>query len=233
MSGTSKIFEYGNQLVIQLANGTKVLAYPTPNNGFYVVGPGPDITGTGGGSLPDWAILVSPLPTSFTGPTVSSGDVTINATQIERMAQTITTGAQIAGVDRNAALVAGIAGMVESSLRNLSNVGSYPETGSLPDIDGDGSDHDSCGIWQMRPDSGWGTPTECCTIDYEVAAFFGGPTGPNNGSPHGLLDLGDWESEYSTPGEAAQAVEVSAYPDRYDNYVPFINALFNVILVNG
>lgn len=227
------IQEYGNLLVVVLDDGTKVTAYPADGNQFYNVGPGPDLTGTGGATSPDWSTLVNPLPTTFTGPTVSSGDVTINATQILRMSQAVTYGAQIAGVDRNAALVAGIAGMVESSLRNLSNVTSYPDTGSLPDIDGDGSDSDSCGIWQMRPAAGWGTPDECCTISYEVTAFFGGPTGPNNGSPAGLLDLGDWESEYSTPGQAAQAVEVSAYPDRYDNYVPFINALFGVILVNG
>ena len=44
-------------------------------------------------------------------------------------------------------------------------------------------------------------------------AFYGGPTGPNHGSPRGLLDVADWQT--MDPGAAAQAVQVSAYPDRY------------------
>ena len=44
-------------------------------------------------------------------------------------------------------------------------------------------------------------------------AFYGGPNGPNHGSPRGLLDIDGWQS--MDPGAAAQAVQVSAYPDRY------------------
>ena len=47
-------------------------------------------------------------------------------------------------------------------------------------------------------------------------AFFGGEEGPNGGSPRGLLDIPGWEQ--MDKGEAAQALEVSAYPDRYRNY---------------
>ena len=53
---------------------------------------------------------------------------------------------------------------------------------------------------------------------YQAAAFFGGPSGPNYPSPRDLLDIPGWQS--MGKGEAAQAVEVSAYPDRYNNYEP-------------
>ena len=70
----------------------------------------------------------------------------------------------------------------------------------------------------MRHASGWGTVAELMDPEYQARAFFGGPTGPNSGSPRGLLDIIDWQR--LDPGEAAQAVEVSAYPDRYQNYEP-------------
>lgn len=53
---------------------------------------------------------------------------------------------------------------------------------------------------------------------YQAAAFFGGPTGPNHGSPRGLLDTPRWEA--LPKGAAAQAVEVSAHPDRYARFEP-------------
>jgi len=222
----------GNFIAIMYDDGSRDLAYPTTTTGYVVKGTR-DITGSGGGNnggggSGDLA-LVDPLPTTFTGTDASGDSITLNATQIVRMSQICQYGSSIDGVNRAAALIAGIAGMTESSLRNLSNP-TYPETASLPDIDGEGSDHDSVGIWQMRPASGWGSPTDCATISYEVAAFFGGPSGPNYPSPEGLLDK-DWTN--MTPGQAAQAVEVSAFPDRYDNYVPFIDALLKEILVNG
>jgi hypothetical protein len=50
-------------------------------------------------------------------------------------------------------------------------------------------------------------------VAWATAAFFGGPSGPNKGSPRGLLDIPGWQS--MPKGDAAQAVQVSAHPDRY------------------
>src|SRR5690625_1872989 len=108
----------------------------------------------------------------------------------------------------------------------LSNTSAYPEYGTYPN-DGDGSDHDSLGLFQMRPQSGWGTVAELMDPGYQARAFFGGPTGPNGGSPRGLLDIPDWEQ--MDKGEAAQAVEVSAYPDRYRNYEPVAATLLTTL----
>ena len=60
-------------------------------------------------------------------------------------------------------------------------VATYPESGSYPN-DGNGSDHDSLGLFQMRPQSGWGTVAELMDTTYQARAFFGGPEGPNHGS---------------------------------------------------
>lgn len=86
------------------------------------------------------------------------------------------------------------AGMTESRLRNL-NYG----------------DRDSVGIFQMRPSTGWGGVAQLQDVEYQVNAFYGGPDIPP-GNP-GLLDVPNWEQR--RPGDAAQAVERSAFPDRY------------------
>ncbi len=70
----------------------------------------------------------------------------------------------------------------------------------------------------MRPQAGWGTVAELMEPKFQAAALFGGPSRPNYPSPRGLLDIPSWQS--MGLGEAAQAVEVSAFPDRYNNYAP-------------
>jgi murein DD-endopeptidase MepM/ murein hydrolase activator NlpD len=62
---------------------------------------------------------------------------------------------------------------------------------------------------------------------YQAKAFFGGPTGPNYPSPRGLLDIPGWQQ--MDPGQAAQSVEVSAYPDRYQNYQPVADAILTAL----
>jgi hypothetical protein len=82
------------------------------------------------------------------------------------------------------------AGMTESGLRNLTY-----------------GDRDSLGIFQMRPSMGWGTVAEVTNPPYQVNKFF-----------DVLLKVPDWENR--RPGEAAQAVERSAFPDRYHKWEP-------------
>ncbi|SDC97478.1 C40 family peptidase [Actinokineospora iranica] len=80
------------------------------------------------------------------------------------------------------------AGMTESGLRSL-NYG----------------DRDSLGIFQMRPSMGWGSPAEVTDPTYAVNKFY-----------DVLLDVPNWESQ--RPGESAQDVERSAFPDRYHRW---------------
>lgn len=74
-------------------------------------------------------------------------------------------------------------------------------------------DRDSVGLFQQRPSAGWGTAEQAHDPKYAAAAFYGGPQGPNHGNPPGLLDYPGWESKGL--GEAAQMVQISAYPYEY------------------
>lgn len=151
---------------------------------------------------------------------------TLNKVQLTHAATIISVGSKIEGVTRDGVQIALMAALTESSLRMLSNTSSYPESASYPN-DGDGGDHDSLGLFQMRPQSGWGSVTDLMDPTYQVKAFFGGPTGPSFPSPRGLLDIPGWQS--MDKGEAAQAVEVSAFPDRYRNYEPAAQTILDTL----
>lgn len=163
------------------------------------------------------SLTVGPIPDSLTATTRAGDTITLNKQQLTHAATIITVGGRTEGVGREGVLIALMAALTESTLRMLANTGSYPESANYPH-DGNGSDHDSLGLFQMRPQSGWGTVAELMDPHYQARAFFGGPAGPNYPSPRGLLDIPNWQQ--LDPGEAAQSVEVSAYPDRYQNYQP-------------
>lgn len=86
--------------------------------------------------------------------------------------------------------------MQESSLKNLSF-----------------GDRDSVGLFQQRPSAHWGQVAQIMNPEYAARAFFGGKTSPTFGVARGLLDIKDWSSKTLT--EAAQAVQISAYPNAY------------------
>jgi len=165
---------------------------------------------------------VGSLPAELTASTTSGAVVRLDRVQLGHAATIITTGSTTEGVGRDGVLVALMAALTESHLRMLANTGAYPSSAGFPN-DGDASDHDSLGLFQMRPAAGWGTVAQLMDPAYQAAAFFGGPTGPNHGSPRGLLDIPDWQQ--LPKGAAAQAVEVSAFPDRYAQYEPVAQAI--------
>lgn len=80
------------------------------------------------------------------------------------------------------------AGMTESHLTNLPF-----------------GDLDSLGIFQMRPSAGWGTPMQLTDVNYEINKFY-----------DKLLTVSGWQQ--LRPGDAAQAVERSAFPLRYQQW---------------
>lgn len=171
-------------------------------------------------------IAVGAVPDELAVTTANGQTFVLNKTQLTRAASIITVGSQIEGVDRDALTIAVMAALTESTLRQLSNTSAYPESGSYPN-DGNGGDHDSLGLFQMRPATGWGSVEELMDVDYQVKAFFGGVNGPNHPSPRGLLDIPGWQQ--MDKGAAAQAVEVSAFPDRYRNYEPVAQAILDAL----
>jgi cell wall-associated NlpC family hydrolase len=94
------------------------------------------------------------------------------------------------------------AGMTESGLRSL-----------------DYGDRDSLGIFQMRPSMGWGTAAQITDPDYAINKFY-----------DVLQHVPNWTDQ--RPGESAQDVERSAFPDRYHKWEPMAAQLIgNVGLV--
>ena len=91
------------------------------------------------------------------------------------------------GVDDRVLLAGFEAGWVESRMNNL-----------------DCGDRDSLGVFQQRPSQGWGTPEQIMDVSYASNSFF--TRAINVAAAHP-----DWSA-----GRVAQAVQVSAYPDRYD-----------------
>lgn len=145
------------------------------------------------------------------GPADEGGTITLTSDQIGYVA-TLTEVAADLEVPRAGVTIAIMTALQESRLQNLAN-STVPESLELPH-DGVGADHDSVGLMQQR--ANWGTVAERLDVEYAWRAFFGGEDGPNGGTPPGLLDITDWES--LGLGEAAQAVQISAFPERYDRW---------------
>src|SRR5699024_9877111 len=123
------------------------------------------------------SVTVGNIPDALTVTTRDGETFTLNKTQLTHAATIIQVGSSIDGIDRDGLHVALMAALTEATLRQLANTGTYPESGDYPN-DGNGGDHDSLGLFQMRPQSGWGTVKELMDPEYQVRAFFGGPTGP-------------------------------------------------------
>jgi murein DD-endopeptidase MepM/ murein hydrolase activator NlpD len=175
-------------------------------------------------------LVVGQIPDSLTATTEDGTQVTLDKKQLTRAATIITVGSRVEGTDRDAVVIALMAALTESRLRMLANTTAYPESGDYPN-DGDGSDHDSLGLFQMRHATGWGTVEDLMDPAYQARAFMGGPTGPNHLSPRGLLDISGWKT--MGKGAAAQAVEASAHPDRYRNWEPVADTILAALTAPG
>lgn len=164
-----------------------------------------DGTAPGGGALPRReraSGVVDATDNSLSAVRSDGTKITLSGEQLENAATITTTGRGLEVPERGL-VVALMAGLQESGLRNL-----------------DYGDRDSLGLFQQR--AGWGSSAERQTPRYAARAFFGGRTGPNRGSPRGLIDIAGWER--MGLGEAAQAVQISAYPSLYDRWEPVARA---------
>ena len=112
----------------------------------------------------------------------------------------IAVGRQLGVPDRGIVIALATA-MQESGLRNLPH-----------------GDRDSVGVFQQRPSTGWGQPAQLMDVAYAARLFYGGPSNPNAGRTKGLLDIPGWSSMTLT--QAAQRVQISAFPDAYAPWEP-------------
>ncbi len=104
-------------------------------------------------------------------------------------AKTIIEVAKKTGVGERGAVIGIATALQESKLYNLGHLGAY-------------NDHDSQGLFQQRPSSGWGTETQITDPEYSSNAFF-----------QALKNVNGWRDMPLTA--AAQTVQVSAYPFHY------------------
>jgi len=83
-------------------------------------------------------------------------------------------------------------------------------------INNPGGDRDSAGLFQQRPSQGWGTYKQVMDPTYAATQFY-----------NHLLKVPDRTN--MDPGQAAQAVQRSAYPDRYTKNWNLANLIFNAV----
>jgi hypothetical protein len=88
-----------------------------------------------------------------------------------------------------AAVIAVATSMQETKLHNYGDLGAT-------------NDHDSLGLFQQRPSSGWGSAQQLTDPHYATTAFL-----------KSLTQQPDWQHKPLT--DAAQTVQVSAFGDRY------------------
>lgn len=122
----------------------------------------------------------------------------LSATQRANAAQ-IVAETQREGLPLAAAQIAVTVAIVESGLMNQAN-SNVPESLSVP-YEKVGSDHTSLGLFQQQ--NSWGTVVQRMTPASSTALFLAR-----------LKNVSGWQAQ--DPGKVAQTIQVSAYPDRYD-----------------
>jgi len=91
----------------------------------------------------------------------------------------------------------------ESNLKNLDHLG-------------ENNDHDSLGLFQQRPSQGWGSREEILDPVHAATKFY-----------EKLLTIDGWQKMALT--DAAQAVQISAYPDAYAKHEPLATRIVNLL----
>jgi murein DD-endopeptidase MepM/ murein hydrolase activator NlpD len=122
--------------------------------------------------------------------------------QMKNAAIIIKVGADLKMPPR-AWVIAVATAMQESRLSNLGFLGSR-------------NDHDSLGLFQQRPSSGWGTPDQVTDPEYAATKFYAK-----------LKTVKNWETLPLT--RAAQRVQISAYPNAYAKHEQIATQIVNAL----
>ncbi|MCA2216338.1 NlpC/P60 family protein [Jidongwangia harbinensis] len=126
-----------------------------------------------------------------------------DADQMHNAAIIVGVGAR-RGIAPRGQVIAVATAMQESNLRNLGNLGKD-------------NDHDSLGLFQQRPSAGWGRPARIMNPEYAAGRFY-----------DKLLTVANWQTLPLTV--AAQAVQISAYPDAYAKHEPDATAIVTAVV---
>jgi hypothetical protein len=123
----------------------------------------------------------------------------LSQAQMDNAAIIVQTGKDL-GLPKRAHVIAVATAMQESRLLNLANP-TVPHSLALKS-QGYGYDHDSIGLFQQRPSSGWGSPAQLLDQRYAATQFY-----------NVLRTVPGWDRMALT--WAAQSVQVSAFPYAY------------------
>ncbi|MCW3839639.1 peptidase M23 [Micromonospora yasonensis] len=123
----------------------------------------------------------------------------LDQAQMDNAKRIVQAGKEM-GVPRRALVIAVATAMQESNLYNYAS-GVLPESQNYPH-QAIGWDHDSVGLFQQRPSSGWGSVADLMNPKYATKAFLSV-----------LVQIPGWQDMALT--DAAQAVQVSAFPWAY------------------
>ncbi|WP_433317894.1 peptidase M23 [Micromonospora sp. CA-269861] len=118
-------------------------------------------------------------------------------------AEAIVRAGRKMGVPRRGLVIAVATAMQESNLYNVAS-GVLPESQDYPH-QGVGWDHDSVGLFQQRSSSGWGPVGRLMDPEFATRQFL-----------TALEQVPGWQRMRLT--DAAQAVQVSAYPEHYQQH---------------
>lgn len=140
-------------------------------------------------------VLTIPSPAALAAAERAEAITPLTSEMKQNAAHIVAVGRSI-GVSDYGLVVALAAAAQESGLKNI-----------------DFGDRDSLGLFQQRPSAGWGTPEQVMDPTRATLAFFGGSNNPNAGVTRGLLEISGWEA--MTVTDAAQAVQISAFPNHY------------------
>jgi hypothetical protein len=145
-------------------------------------------------------------PPLVEAPGLPAGHCKVAGTDVTLTVEMYTNARTIAqvGVDRGlpsrAVAIALATAQQESRLRNL-----------------DYGDRDSLGLFQQRPSQGWGTPEQVQDPVYAANKFY-----------DGLVKVPGWETGRLT--EVAQSVQLSGFPEAYEQWTNMAFAWTNAIL---
>ena len=142
-------------------------------------------------------------PTGIQG---SQSDLSLSADQLNNAKKIVQAG-QAMGLPPRAWVIAVATSMQETKLNNYGDLGAS-------------NDQDSLGLFQQRPTSGWGTAQQIMDPTYSAQSFY-----------KALTQVPGWNTMPLT--DAAQAVQVSAFGDRYAQWEAKAGDIINSLYGQG
>ncbi|MCM0676863.1 peptidase M23 [Micromonospora phytophila] len=137
--------------------------------------------------------------------------------QMENAEAIVRTGRRM-GMPERALVIAVATAMQESNLYNVAS-GVLPESQDYPH-QGVGWDHDSVGLFQQRSSSGWGEVGQLMDPEFATRQFLAA-----------LAQVPGWQQMRLT--DAAQAVQISAFPEHYAKHEWRAAKVVDAILAAG